>query len=475
MKIVSWNIKGLVGRLGGLITIWDKSSFIMKKEYRSNRFIVLEGIWCVEGWEGVLINVYAPNLLSEQKIFWEEILEVRERSIKFWVLGGDFNAIRNKSERSNCVGLLRGSKDFLNFIKKCNLVDLPLLGRKFTWHDPDNKKSQLDRFLVDEVWLEKIEDFQQQGLNLSVSDHIPILLSHGSTDWGPRPFKFFNAWVKNKEYMSIIRNEWGSMGYLNGKVSEKLKKPKGVLRKWNREERYTLDRRFNEIEARIRCLDECSDVRDLFELELEELKILYLELGVFSRFKESIWRQKSRMTWLMVGDSNTTFFQRAVKFKAKRKTIYGMKIGNEWLSDPKALKLSLEEVELDLELNFKRLRDIDIASLEKPFSMKEIKEVVWSCDENKAPGPDGFNLCFFLKCWEVVKEDLFEMMVKFFNSGKLEKSINSSFIALIPKNDNPQDISEFRPICLVSSLYKIVAKVLARRVRVVIVEVVSDS
>ncbi|KAB2063728.1 hypothetical protein ES319_A10G237200v1 [Gossypium barbadense] len=171
-----------VGRSGGLITIWDKSSFILKKEYRSNRFIVLEEIWYIEGWEGVLINVYAPNLFCKQKIFWEEILEVRERSIKFWVMGRDFNTIRNKSERSNFVGLLRGSKDFLDFIEKCNLVDLPLLGRKFTWHGPDNKKSRLDRFLVDEVWLEKIEDFQQQGLNRSVPDHIPILLSHGSTD-----------------------------------------------------------------------------------------------------------------------------------------------------------------------------------------------------------------------------------------------------------------------------------------------------
>lgn len=402
-------------------------------------------------------------------------------------MGGDFNAIRNKSERSNCVGLLRGSKDFLNFIEKCNLVDLPLLGRKFTWHGLNNKKSRLDRFLVDEVWLEKIEDFQQQGLNRSVSDHIPILLSHGFTDWGPRLFKFFNAWVQNKECMSIIRNKWGSMGYLNGKVSGKLKKLKGALRKWNGEERYTLDRRFNEIEARIRCLDECSDVRDLSKLELEELKNLNLELGVFSRFKESIWRQKSRMTWLKVGDSNIAFFHRAVKFKAKRKTVYGMKIGNEWLSDPKALKAKMfnffrnhfsyhsRKWSMDLEFNFKRLRDIDVASLEKPFSMEEIKEVVWSYDENKAPGPDGFNLCFFRKCWEVVKEDLFEMMVKFFNSGKLEKSINSSFIALIPKNDNPQDILEFRPIFLVSLLYKIVAKVLARRVCVVIGEVVSDS
>lgn len=341
-------------------------------------------------------------------------------------MGGDFNAIRNKSERSNCVGLLKGSKDFLNFIEKCNLVDLPLLGRKFTWHGPNNKKSRLDRFLVDEVWLEKIEDFQQQGLNRSVSDHIPILLSHGFTDWGPRLFKFFNAWVQNKECMSIIRNKWGSMGYLNGKVSGKLKKLKGALRKWNGEERYTLDRRFNEIEARIRCLDECSDVRDLSKLELEELKNLNLELGVFSRFKESIWRQKSRMTWLKVGDSNIAFFHRAVKFKAKRKTVYGMKIGNEWLSDPKALKAKMfnffrnhfsyhsRKWSMDLEFNFKRLRDIDVASLEKPFSMEEIKEVVWSYDENKAPGPDGFNLCYFRKCWEVVKEDLFEMMVKFF-------------------------------------------------------------
>lgn len=50
---------------------------------------------------------------------------------------------------------------------------------------------------------------------------------------------------------------------------------------------------------------------------------------------------------------------------------------------------------MDLELNFKRLRDVDVARLEKPFSIEKIKEAVWSCDTEKAPGPDGFNLCFF--------------------------------------------------------------------------------
>ncbi|TYJ26696.1 hypothetical protein E1A91_A07G138200v1 [Gossypium mustelinum] len=136
-----------VGRSGGLITIWDKSSFITRKVYCTNRLIVVERNWCCEGWEGVLINVYTPNGLLEQKIFWVEILEVRDRFTYFWIVGGDSNAIRNKSDKSNCVGLLRGSKDFLSSLERCKLVDLPLLRRKFTWYGPENKKSRLDWFL----------------------------------------------------------------------------------------------------------------------------------------------------------------------------------------------------------------------------------------------------------------------------------------------------------------------------------------
>ncbi|KAA3486481.1 LINE-1 reverse transcriptase isogeny [Gossypium australe] len=66
-------------------------------------------------------------------------------------------------------------------------------------------------------------------------------------------------------------------------------------------------------------------------------------------------------------------------------------------------------------------------------------------------------------------------MSDFYRSGKLERSINCSFIALIPKMENPSEIADFRPICLVSSLYKIVAKVLSRRFRVVISELVSGT
>ncbi|WJX67068.1 hypothetical protein P8452_51564 [Trifolium repens] len=63
---------------------------------------------------------------------------------------------------------------------------------------------------------------------------------------------------------------------------------------------------------------------------------------------------------------------------------------------------------------------------------------------------------------------------EFHRNGKLTRGINSTFIALIPKVDNPQKLNDFRPISLVGSMYKILAKVLANRLRQVVGSVVSE-
>jgi len=66
-------------------------------------------------------------------------------------------------------------------------------------------------------------------------------------------------------------------------------------------------------------------------------------------------------------------------------------------------------------------------------------------------------------------------LVEFHYNGKLTKWLNSTFIALIPKVNNPQRLNDFRPISLVECLYKVLAVVLANRLRLVIGSVVSDS
>jgi len=67
------------------------------------------------------------------------------------------------------------------------------------------------------------------------------------------------------------------------------------------------------------------------------------------------------------------------------------------------------------------------------------------------------------------------LLVEFHRNGKLSKGINSTFIALIPKVTCPQRLTDFRPISLVGCMYKVLAKVLANRLRGVISSVVSDT
>jgi hypothetical protein len=56
----------------------------------------------------------------------------------------------------------------------------------------------------------------------------------------------------------------------------------------------------------------------------------------------------------------------------------------------------------------------------------------------------------------------------------LAKSLNSTFISLIPKVSGAVELKDFRPISLVSGIYKIISKVLANRLRVVLSRIISS-
>jgi hypothetical protein len=116
----------------------------------------------------------------------------------------------------------------------------------------------------------------------------------------------------------------------------------------------------------------------------------------------------------------------------------------------------------------------DKSSLTKPFSEAEVKAAIWDCDSFKSPGPDGINFGFYKDFWEELKGDVMRFVSEFHRNGRLSKGLNSTFIALIPKVDSPQRLNDYRPISLVGSLYKILAKVLANRLRLVIGSVISE-
>ncbi|KAM1484563.1 hypothetical protein TB2_035686 [Malus domestica] len=93
----------------------------------------------------------------------------------------------------------------------------------------------------------------------------------------------------------------------------------------------------------------------------------------------------------------------------------------------------------------------------------------------KAPSPDGFQGIFFHSFWNIIMDEVNGLVCDLVNGRASPKSINSTFIVLIPKVPNPENVSQFRPISLCNYSYKIVSKVLANRLKPLLPIIISPS
>ncbi|GAU34402.1 hypothetical protein TSUD_217420 [Trifolium subterraneum] len=261
------------------------------------------------------------------------------------------------------------------------------------------------------------------------SDHYPIWLECNNRNWGPKPFKFNNCWLEHPDFIPFVKASWESMDIHGRKVfilKEKLKRLKESLRKWNHEVFGIMDLN---IEKTVKELNEIEEMiangnsHPMYLNSKKQSKMFWEQL----QFKESILKQKSRTKWIQEGDSNTSFFHATIK-----------------------------------------------GCRRKPFGEEGVRETVWSCDGNKCPGPDGFNINFFKACWSIVKDDVMAFISEFHHNAHLPKALTASFLTLVPKKDHPHDLFDYRPLCLIGSIYKIVSKLLANRLKKVLGKLISN-
>ncbi|GJW48717.1 RNA-directed DNA polymerase, eukaryota [Tanacetum coccineum] len=264
-----------------------------------------------------------------------------------------------------------------------------------------------------------------------LSDHRPILLPELNVDYGPSPFCFFHSWFHKKGFDNLVEITWKNAVCMETNAIVKLKKKlqalKIAIKQWVKDDKLQSSASKMFIQSRLVDLDKIIDQGKGNEEVISDRSKLLKDL---SDLNASI---------------TTDLAQKA-------------KIHGDWIDDPSYVKNKFLKhfcnrfaAPLTPKLFFQsqfpnRVTPEQIDVLESIASYDEIKRAAWDYGINKSPGLDGS-----------------------FPTG-----CNSSFIVLIPKTQDPKMVKDFRPISLIGSMYKIIAKILANRLSLVISNLISD-
>ncbi|MCH84503.1 LINE-1 reverse transcriptase like, partial [Trifolium medium] len=376
-------------------------------------------------------------------------------------------------------------------MEELEMVDLPLVGRRFTWFQANGRAmSRIDRVLISDEWAMRWGNSLLWVHPRDVSDHCPLILKYSNDEWGPKPFRFNNFWLHNKKFKEVVESFWVNLrieGWMGFVLKEKLKALKKFLRDWHKIEYGGSGARIEELVVEIRVLDTRGEEEGLSNEEVESRKEKFRVLWKLLKNNEALMFQRARSKWLKEGDANTKFFHGSVKARSKKNLISALRSGDVWLESPTLIKEAVSSYFVNHvssplivrpKLNgvvFPSVSEVENASLVSTFSLEEIEDVVKNSDGNKCPGPDGFNYAFLKKFWDLLKDDFRIMFDQFHGNSCLPKSFLSYFVTLVPKVNSPANMSDFRPISLLGCLYKLIAKVLAKRLAKVIDSVIAPN
>ena len=202
-----------------------------------------------------------------------------------------------------------------------------------------------------------------------------------------------------------------------------------------------------------------------------------------------MWKQRSRNKWLKEGERNTSYFHCGANQRNRRNLITGLEDDNgTWIEDEagmgKVVEGYFEQIFTSSNLSgfdhilsgIQSSGEVDlIEQLEGDFQACEVKEALNQMALLTALGPNGMSSIFYKSFWHIGGEDVSAVAFCALNSGIAPDSINTTFITLIPKIKNPRKVSDFRLISLCNVFYKLIAKVVANRLKNFLANAVPDS
>ena len=105
----------------------------------------------------------------------------------------------------------------------------------------------------------------------------------------------------------------------------------------------------------------------------------------------------------------------------------------------------------------------------------ELEIFVKSMQKDKIPGPNQWIVEFYYGFFEFIGDDLLQVAEDSRQRGHIHNPFNTTFLALIPKFDDPQSFEEYQPLCLYNCIYKITSKIITLRIKPILSRMISKE
>uniref|UniRef100_A0A803PDL7 Reverse transcriptase domain-containing protein n=1 Tax=Cannabis sativa TaxID=3483 RepID=A0A803PDL7_CANSA len=472
------------GRSGGISLLWQNSNDVKINSFSKNH------IDCVVSLNGLanfrLTGMYGEPNRTQRRQTWDLIRTLKEESTDPWVLTGDFNNVLSQADKKGGrpypSWLIDG---FHETLQACNLCDLEMRGHPYTWEKSRGTdrwiEARLDRAIASQLWLDLFPLAILHNLEVSTSDHSPLLLDIQPQKLGvmPRKFRFENFWLGNPDCEQIITENWGAD--VNVDIQRKIKVCGEALFAWGNTGIGNFSAQLKDCNKRLKSLKRRRDAEGT-RLYKENRQQLFDILHK----KEIFWRQRSKQLWLQAGDKNSKYFHASASKRRRNNQLSSLKDDNgnlvSWDNglDKVVIKYfedlflagssDWEDVLQCVDSSISTQQNEDLL---RPISETEVKTALFQMHPDKSPGPDGMNPAFYQKYWHIVGHDVVVSVQKFFCSCSMPVGLNDTNVVLIPKKKNPDRMSDLRPISLCNVLSKVMTKVLANRMKHLLDQVIS--
>uniref|UniRef100_A0A803PAC2 Reverse transcriptase domain-containing protein n=1 Tax=Cannabis sativa TaxID=3483 RepID=A0A803PAC2_CANSA len=306
-------------------------------------------------------------------------------------------------------------------------------------------------------------------------------------------FIFYKLWMSEPGFEDCLRDAWAqtnSNAHSNPLIGlkERLTNCSFRLKHWKQSLGPPLATQIRNVQSQLKIINSLPQPTND---HLEQGRKLEEELSGLLQKEEVYWQQCSRVTWLKLGDKNTRYFNRMASMRRTTNKILSLqRLDGSWATDTTSILTTIEQyftnlfqsqfpdndiIEYVLLGISERLTPAEIDLLQATFMALEIKTATFQLAHDKAPGFDGFSGSFFQKNWHLLGHDVTIAALNFLNGDADLSAINQTLIVLIPKRQNPEQITDYRPISLCSTVYKIISRVSVNRLKPILSCIISPT